>query len=76
MNRGITKQAARAFLARWKALKDIERRELQETPMVEKFRQLEALMQSASAFGWGGEDHAATKAVRSRWRLLRERYRA
>jgi hypothetical protein len=72
----MTKQAARAFLARWKALNEIERRELRETPMVEKFRQLEALMQSAIVFGWGGEDRAATEAVRFRWRLLRERYRA
>ena len=76
MNRGMTKQAARAFLARWKALNKIERRELRETPIDEKFRQLEALMQSATAFGWGGEDRAATEAVRSRWKLLRERYRA
>lgn len=76
MNRGMTKQDGRTFLARWKALNRIERRELRETPIVEKFRQFEALMQSATAFGWSAEDRAATNAVRSRWRLLRERYRA
>jgi len=72
----MTRQAARAFRARWKALNKFERQEIRSMPFAEKFRQVEALMQSATALGWGSEDLAATKAVRSRWNRLRERYRA
>ncbi len=76
MKRSMTKQAAQQFMKRWKAVNNFERRELRKTTPAEKFRQLEALMQSATAFGWDGEDREATEAVRTRWTRLRDRYRA
>ena len=76
MKRTMTKKAARQFVNRWKAVNDFERQELRNTDPAEKFRQLEALMQSAAAFGWDREDREATEAVRARWRQLRERCRA
>jgi hypothetical protein len=76
MKRPMTKRAARQFVKRWKAINDFERQELRSTPPGEKFRQPEALMQSAAAFGWDGEERKTTEAVRTRWRRLQERYRA
>lgn len=76
MKRSMTKRAAQQFVKRWKAVNDYERQELRNTPPPEKFRQLEALMQSATVFGWDGEDREATEAVRTRWTRLRDRYRA
>jgi hypothetical protein len=76
MMRAMTKRVARQFVRRWKAVNDFEREELRSTPPAEKFRQLEALMHSAIAFGWGDDDQAATQDVRRRWKRLRELYRA
>jgi len=76
MKRPMTKLDGRQFVKRWKAINAFERQELRNTPPAEKFRQLEALMQSAPAFGWNGEEQKSTEAVRTRWRRLRESYRA
>ena len=38
------------------AVNGYERRELRKSSPAEKFRQLEALMQSATAVGWDGEE--------------------
>ncbi len=76
MKRSMTKRAFRQFVKRWKAINDYERQEIRKTSPAEKFRQLEALMRSATAFGWDGEDRQATETVRARWKRLPDTHHA
>jgi len=55
MKQPMTKQAGRQFVKRWKAINAFERQELRNAPPAEKFRQLEALMQSAPGGGASGK---------------------
>ena len=68
--RHISKQEARAFKQRWNLVNSAERQELASTPVAQKFRQLEALLASASQLGW--TDLAAKDdGVWERWTRLR-----
>ncbi len=68
---GMSREEARQWLDRWKAVDEISIRELRETSEAEKFRQLASLMSSASLFQWprNGED----ERVQEMWARLRER---
>jgi hypothetical protein len=72
MKRQITKAQARAWRARWKAVNDAERRELRNTPVAEKARQLAALMALASQFPPTKIEMEEEEAVRERWNRLRK----
>jgi hypothetical protein len=74
MKNRITKLEARAFKTRWKIVNKAEREELRDTPVIEKFKQLVALMSSAKELGWTKALVAEDKEVRGRWNKLRKYY--
>jgi hypothetical protein len=67
----ITPEEARAYLARWPQLRDVEARELQRTPMETKFRQLAALVAARDILGPEPDRDAQARDVRDRWARLR-----
>ena len=67
----LTRSQARAFERRWRIVNAAERSELRRTTMDARFRQLAALMASASTVG-GASAHATEDAlVRRRWMAIR-----
>jgi hypothetical protein len=71
----MDREQARAYVERWKLVNETEIRELRETSVETKFRQLAALMESALALGWTTTDEAEVEAVRERWNRLRRLHR-
>jgi hypothetical protein len=71
----MTRGEARAFRARWQAVNAAERRELQTTPAVVRFRQLAALMASSRGLGWDRSRSRNEDVVRRRWNRLRRAQR-
>jgi hypothetical protein len=69
----MTRQEALAYRARWIALREVELRELRETPPQRKLRQLAALHAAAVALRWNTADPSGEDAVRERWNRLRAR---
>jgi hypothetical protein len=67
----LTKHEAWAFKQRWDAINAAERQELAPTPMVQKFRQVEALIASARQLGWTGSPVKDEREVWERWARLR-----
>jgi transcriptional regulator with XRE-family HTH domain len=67
----LTKYEARAFKQRWAAVNAAERQELAATPVVQKFRQLEALLASARHLGWTESAAEDEGEVWERWTSLR-----
>jgi len=76
MKPAITKEDARAFLARWEAVNESEREELRATPIEVKFRQLAALVNGTKALGWSEAMAAEEDKVRRLWNQLRRINRA
>jgi hypothetical protein len=72
--RTMTKAEARAWLARWRRVNEIERDELRNTPMEAKLRQLAALMASVNQLGWREDLAAEETQARDRWKQLRRAY--
>ncbi len=75
MKNRITKSEALAFRKRWNMINDAERKELRNTSLIEKIRQLAALMSSVKEMGWTKALTAENKEVRNRWNKLRRYYR-
>ncbi len=67
----LTPQEAQAFKRRWEAVNGAERTELGSTPVVQKFRQIAALMASGAQLGWTEALGAEEDLVRRRWARLR-----
>jgi hypothetical protein len=67
----MTPEEARAYLARWRLLRDVEAGELQRTSMEVKLRQLAALMAARDVFGPEPDRDAKVRDVRERWDHLR-----
>jgi hypothetical protein len=67
----MTPEEARAYLARWQLLRDVEAGELQRTSMEIKLRQLAALMAARDVFGPEPDRDAQVRDVRERWDHLR-----
>ncbi len=74
MKNRITKLEARAFRTRWEIVNKAEREELRDTPAIEKFKQLVALMSSVEEIGWTKALATEEKEVRNRWDKLRRYY--
>ena len=71
----MTSSQVQQFRERWRLVAEAQRQELRDTPVDRKFRQLAALMQSARGLGWETHNQAELRAVRQRWRRLREAFR-
>lgn len=69
--RKMTSEEARAYLARWQLVHDVEAAELRNTPMETKLTQLAALMSSRDVFGPEPDREAQVRDVRERWARLR-----
>jgi hypothetical protein len=69
---GMTPEQAKAYLERWKLVREAEAVELQRTPMAVKFRQLAALMASRDVFGDEPQREQDIEAVRERWARLKK----
>ena len=67
----LTRGEAQAFKRRWEAVNAAEREELASTPVIQKFRQLAALLASAGHLGWTKTLAAQEDLVRERWARLR-----
>jgi hypothetical protein len=72
--RRMTREEARAYVARWKLVNQAEIEELRATPTVVKLRQLAALMASVDELGLREALSEGEAEVRERWRRLREAY--
>lgn len=68
----ITPEEARAYLNRWKLVRELEVIELRRTDMETKFRQLSALMAARGLFGPEPDRESEVQAVRDRWARLRQ----
>ncbi|HLF11507.1 MAG TPA: hypothetical protein VJA26_09840 [Gammaproteobacteria bacterium] len=69
----ISSDEAKGYLARWSVAAEAERRELRETPMEVKLRQLAMLMASAGLFPDPGRA-PSEEDVRARWVTIRRAY--
>jgi hypothetical protein len=74
MKNRITKSEVKAFRSQWKIVNNAERKELRDTPAIEKFKQLVALMSSVEELGWTKALLVEEKEVRNRWNKLRKYY--
>lgn len=63
---------AQEFRKRWQRVNEAEIEELRRMSPAEKLRQVAALMESASAFGWDKAQAAEDQQVRERWLRLRK----
>ena len=69
----ISPEEAKSYLERWSVAAEAERRELRETPIEVKLRQLASLMASAGLFP-DPERAASEDEVRMRWAKIRQAY--
>lgn len=74
MKKGITKSEAWDFKRRWEAVNFIERKELKETPLLQKLQKLAVLMASVKPLGWGEALLEDEEGVRERWKRLKRVY--
>jgi hypothetical protein len=65
----LTRAQARAYVARWRAVRAAEIRELRAASPESKLRQTASLMLSARALGWRVPE---SSLARERWRALRQ----
>jgi hypothetical protein len=63
----ITREQADAFLARWKLVKQAQTKELRETSIDTKVRQLSTLMASRDLFPPDPDRELQVEGVRERW---------
>jgi hypothetical protein len=70
----MTREEARAYLARWRLVNAREREELRAAAPEAKLRQLAALMESVDALGWRDVLAQGEDEVRERWGQLRKAY--
>jgi len=70
----LTSVQAKAYLARWRAARAAELRELRSASPEHKLRQVAALMASAKALGWSPAFAPEAGSARERWRRLRRAY--
>ena len=68
----ITTGEARAYLARWELVRELETAELRRTSTDTKLRQLAALMESRHLFAANPDRDSEAQAVRERWLRLRQ----
>ena len=68
----ITTGEARAYLARWELVREVEAAELRRTSTATKLGQLAALMESRHLFGVNPDRDNDAQAVRERWVRLRQ----
>ena len=68
----MTPEEARAYLTRWRLLRDVEAAELRRTSMDTKLQQLAALMAARDVFGPEPNREAQMRDVRQRWARLRQ----
>ena len=69
----ISPEEARSYLQRWSVATEAERREVRETPIEVKLKQVASLMASAGLFR--DPERAASKdEVRARWAKIRQAY--
>ncbi len=72
MKKWISRAEARSFKKRWESVNAAERKGLRATPVIDKLRQLAALMASAEKLGWTQALAAEDTEVRDRWNRLRK----
>lgn len=75
MTTKLNKADVRAWMERWKVVNELEREELQSTPIEAKFRRLGILMHTARALGWKTSTQSEIDTVRSRWLRLKRAIR-
>jgi hypothetical protein len=68
----VTAEEARAYLARWELVWDVEVTELRRTSMETKLTQLAALVAARDLFGPEPDREAQIRDVRERWARLRQ----
>ncbi len=70
----MDKQQAQAFRTQWQAVAAIEKRELQQASIAERWRQFNAILQMAMALELQlpQDDPAELVAIRQRWTRLQE----
>ena len=69
MSGRMTKEEARSWMARWRAVEERERSELRQETYGERFRALAALMASTALFDFRELDEEDA-VVRARWARL------
>ena len=69
-------EEVKAFVNRWKIVREEEVAELRATPLARKLETAAALMASGRALGWATTDPTEVEAVRARWQALADRCRA
>jgi len=67
----MTREAARAYVERWKLVHDRDVRELQGRSARKKFEQLVGLFEFARALGRHRDESADNEVIRARWNRLR-----
>ncbi len=72
----MSAEDARAYVDRWKAVAEIERRELQAATIQEKWRQLNAIKQLADRLGITRGNDDGKMEVYLRWAKLKRLYEA
>lgn len=68
----VSSAEARAYLERWKLLREIEVAALRSTSMDTKLRQLTALMQARDAFPADPRRQDEVRSVRERWARIKQ----
>lgn len=67
----MTKEQARLFKERWRAVNEITIEEARRKTVSERLRDLEVLYEFGQALGWTNRDHCTE--VRARWNQLKEK---
>lgn len=70
----MRKKDALAYLARYRAINRIERREMRRTSVKTRAIQLNTMMALARQLNWATSSPAETRATRARWNRLRKYY--
>ena len=71
----MTAEEARTFKERWRLVNEADRAELQRLTPLEKFRQLEAVMECAQRMGWIEKLESEPNRASENWLRLRRAYR-
>ena len=67
----MTKEEARLFKERWRAVNEITIEEAQRKTVSERLRELEDLYEFSRTLGWANRDDCSE--VRARWNRLKEK---
>jgi hypothetical protein len=65
---------ARAYMARWQAVNEIEQKELRSTSLIENWRQLNAIKQRANRLGIKKDTNSEEMEVYLLWAKLKTNY--